>query len=88
MSQFDDSDAFEAAATSSLASRAMAARPAPYMDGLNPEQIAAVNQLDGPVLMLAGAVRAYANRYGVTPGQKVAVFTNTPTTAASLCGQA
>ncbi|ABD55694.1 ATP-dependent helicase [Jannaschia sp. CCS1] len=55
MSQFDDSDAFEAAATSSLASRAMAARPQPYMDGLNPAQIAAVNQLDGPVLMLAGA---------------------------------
>lgn len=55
MSQFDDSDAFEAAAHTSLASRAMAARPASYMDGLNPEQIAAVNQLDGPVLMLAGA---------------------------------
>ncbi|OAN71953.1 DNA helicase II [Jannaschia sp. EhC01] len=55
MTQFDDSDAFEAAATSSLAARAMAARPQPYMDGLNPAQIAAVNQLDGPVLMLAGA---------------------------------
>ncbi|GAB5445572.1 ATP-dependent helicase [Gymnodinialimonas sp.] len=55
MTQFDDSDAFEAAATSSLAARAMAARPQPYMDGLNPAQVAAVNQLEGPVLMLAGA---------------------------------
>lgn len=31
---------------------------------------------DRPGVMLAGAVRDYANRYGVTPGQKVAVFTN------------
>ncbi len=29
-----------------------------------------------PGVMLAGAVRDYVNRYGVTPGQKVAVFTN------------
>ncbi|WP_224815334.1 ATP-dependent helicase [Hasllibacter sp. MH4015] len=58
MSSYDDSDAFEAAATSSLAARAMAARPGgatPYMDGLNPAQIEAVMQLEGPVLMLAGA---------------------------------
>ncbi|WP_341861941.1 UvrD-helicase domain-containing protein [Gymnodinialimonas sp. 57CJ19] len=58
MTQFDDSDAFEAAATTSLAARAMAARPqgaSSYMDGLNPAQAAAVQQLDGPVLMLAGA---------------------------------
>ncbi len=31
---------------------------------------------DRPGVMLAGAVRAYANRWGVAPGKKVAVFTN------------
>ncbi|MFW2587670.1 ATP-dependent helicase [Sagittula sp. SSi028] len=52
MSSYDEFDAFEA---SSLSARAMAARPAPYLDTLNPAQRAAVEQLDGPVLMLAGA---------------------------------
>jgi sarcosine oxidase subunit alpha len=31
---------------------------------------------DRPGVMLAGAVRAYANRWAVTPGRRVAVFTN------------
>ena len=31
---------------------------------------------DRPGIMLAGAVRAYANRWGVTPGKRVSIFTN------------
>jgi DNA helicase II / ATP-dependent DNA helicase PcrA len=39
----------------SLSDQARATRPAPYLDDLNPAQKAAVEALDGPVLMLAGA---------------------------------
>ena len=89
MSDFDDSDAFEAAAApvpqkGPLSQRAMAARPAPYLDGLNAAQRAAVEALSDaigallmppllvfPLLALAWFVGFEASSRQATPGKRL-----------------
>jgi len=55
MNNSNDSDDQTSAVKLSLSQMAIAARSTSYMDELNPAQRVAVEQLDGPVLMLAGA---------------------------------